>query len=96
MLIKKTLGYIDAPALSVPTLLTRLKEHDALSYTLETLKAIPSAVRAQYVAIVQDPFNSYYDAQLVFKLVKLVEAVGLKPVLLPYKPNGKPIHIKGF
>ena len=95
-LIKKTLGYIDAPSLSVPTLKQSLKGHRATSYTLDSLKAIPLAKREQYVAIVQDPFNSYYDAQLVFKLVKFVEKLGLKPVLLPYKPNGKPIHIKGF
>ncbi len=46
--------------------------------------------------IVQDPFTSYYDAQVVADLVRLVEKLGLKPVLLPFSPNGKPQHIKGF
>ncbi|RYV01280.1 hypothetical protein SOPP22_12805 [Shewanella sp. OPT22] len=95
-LITKTLGYIDAPALSVPTLTEQLKQHKAITYSLEKLKSLSETDRKQYVAIVQDPFNSFYDAQLVFKLIKLVETLGFNPVLLPYKPNGKPIHIKGF
>ncbi|MGB0895103.1 MAG: D-2-hydroxyglutarate dehydrogenase YdiJ [Parashewanella sp.] len=95
-LVKKTLGYVDAPALSVPTLQQSLVKHDAISYDLAKLNAIPSVERAKHVLVVQDPFNSFYDAQLVFKLIKLIEKLGLKPVLLPYKPNGKPIHIKGF
>ncbi len=95
-LIEKSLGYIDAPPLSVPTLKQSLKGHQAVSYTLESLHAIPESERQRLVAIVQDPFNSYYDAQLVFKLIKFVKKLGFEPILLPYKPNGKPIHIKGF
>ncbi|RLV58394.1 FAD-binding oxidoreductase [Parashewanella curva] len=94
--MRKTLGYVDAPALSVPTLDTHLKHHDATCYDLTKLQAIPEFERENYVLIVQDPFNSFYDAQLVVKLIKLIERLGLRPVLLPYKPNGKPIHIKGF
>ncbi|WP_133407131.1 D-2-hydroxyglutarate dehydrogenase YdiJ [Parashewanella tropica] len=95
-MMQKTLGYVDAPALSVPTLNSQLKQHDATSYDLAKLQAIPVSERLNYVLIVQDPFNSFYDAQLVVKLIKFIEKLGLRPVLLPYKPNGKPIHIKGF
>ena len=95
-LVKKSLGYVDAPSLSVPTLVNRLKGEQALSYTLTDLQAIPHSQKEQYVAVVQDPFNSFYDAQLVYKLIKLIKNLGFKPILLPYKPNGKPIHIKGF
>ncbi len=46
--------------------------------------------------IVQDPFTSYYDAQVVADFVRLVEKLGFNPVLLPFSPNGKAQHIKGF
>ncbi len=46
--------------------------------------------------MVQDPFTSYYDAKVVADFIKLIEKIGFKPVLLPFSPNGKAQHIKGF
>lgn len=94
--IKKAIGYVDAPALSVPTLKQRLDGHASRGYDLAALQAIPEHERAKFVLVVQDPFNSFYDSGLVFRFIQLIEKLGLKPVLLPFKPNGKPIHIKGF
>ncbi|GLP97861.1 D-2-hydroxyglutarate dehydrogenase YdiJ [Paraferrimonas sedimenticola] len=94
--VKHGLGYVDAPKLSYPTLRQQLAGHPALGYDLETLQAIPESERQDYVLIVQDPFNSFYDAQVVARAVLVCELLGFKPVLLPYKPNGKPMHIKGF
>jgi Fe-S oxidoreductase len=45
---------------------------------------------------VQDPFTSFYDAQVVESLVLLISKLGFEPVLLPFMPNGKPQHVKGF
>ncbi|NKF51544.1 FAD-binding oxidoreductase [Shewanella sp. WXL01] len=95
-LIKKSIGYVDSPLLSVPTLKQRLDGHASRGYDLEDLQALTEEQRAQHVLVVQDPFNSFYDAGLVYRFIQLVEKLGLKPVLLPYKPNGKPAHIKGF
>lgn len=94
--IKKAIGYVDAPALSVPTLKQRLDGHASRGYDLAALQAIPADERAKFVLVVQDPFNSFYDAGLVYRFIQLIEILGLKPVLLPFKPNGKPTHIKGF
>ena len=44
----------------------------------------------------QDPFTSYYDAQVVADFVRLAEKLGYQPVVLPFSPNGKAQHIKGF
>lgn len=46
--------------------------------------------------MVQDPFTSYYDAQVVADFVRLAEKIGYQPVVLPFSPNGKAQHIKGF
>lgn len=48
------------------------------------------------VLVVQDPFTSYYDAQVVADFIRLVEKLGYQPVVLPFSPNGKAQHIKGF
>ncbi|GAL06589.1 glycolate dehydrogenase subunit GlcD [Photobacterium aphoticum] len=96
MLTEKTIGYVDMPALSVPTLATTLKGHDATRFDLSALQALPADEKQAYVLIVQDPFTSYYDADVVSDFVALAEKLGKKPVLVPFKPNGKAQHIKGF
>ncbi|MCL1048837.1 FAD-binding oxidoreductase [Shewanella abyssi] len=94
--IKKSIGYVDTPALSVPTLKQRLEGHVSRGYDLAALQQISESERKNYVLVVQDPFNSFYEAGTVLHFIQLIEKLGLKPVLLPFKPNGKPIHIKGF
>lgn len=91
-----TIGFVDAPLLSVPTLKTQMKGNSALGYDLPALKALSVAERARFVLVVQDPFSSYYDAPVVADFIALVAALGFQPVLLPMKANGKPEHIKGF
>ncbi|OLQ90153.1 hypothetical protein BIY22_03885 [Vibrio panuliri] len=89
-----TVGYVDAPLLSVPTLAKRVKQ--LKPFDMQALAAMSSEEKAQHVLIVQDPFTSYYDADVVDDFVKLVIKLGKTPVLLPFKPNGKAQHIKGF
>lgn len=91
-----TTGFVDAPLLSQPTLAAQLRGQSAIGYDLAALKALPAAERARFVLVVQDPFTSYYDADVVADFVRLIEALGFQPVLLPFKPNGKPEHVKGF
>ncbi|MFZ4832945.1 D-2-hydroxyglutarate dehydrogenase YdiJ [Rouxiella sp. Mn2063] len=95
-LSRASVGMVDLPLLSSPTLRQQLLGHSAITMTLEQLESIPVSERDHYVLIVQDPFTSYYDAQVVADFVRLVEKLGKKPVLLPFSPNGKAQHIKGF
>ncbi|ACH66378.1 FAD linked oxidase, C-domain protein [Aliivibrio fischeri MJ11] len=93
---KKTLGYVDMPLLSIPTLKERCKRNDMTEFNLKRLSELTDKERQKYVLIVQDPFTSYYDAEVVSDFIELIQRLGLKPVLLPFKPNGKAQHIKGF
>ena len=95
-LVKNTVGYVDAPLLSKPTLAKRLKVQPTTRFNLKALSALPNSVRDDYVIIVQDPFTSYYDADVVDDFVSLVVKLGKHPIILPFKPNGKAQHIKGF
>jgi FAD/FMN-containing dehydrogenase/Fe-S oxidoreductase len=94
--IKKTVGYVDTPHLSSPSLKDRLNEHNALHFDLNELHGLSGDARLKKVLIVQDPFTSFYEAELIHDLVQLVEKLGYEPILLPFKPNGKPQHVKGF
>ncbi|MGQ8365758.1 D-2-hydroxyglutarate dehydrogenase YdiJ [Glaciecola sp. 1036] len=93
--LKHNIGYVDTPALSVPTLKHRIKQL-ACDYDYEQLAALSDAEKKDYVLIVQDPFTSFYEAELVEKTIKYLSLIGVKPVLLPFSPNGKPQHVKGF
>jgi FAD/FMN-containing dehydrogenase/Fe-S oxidoreductase len=92
----KHIGMIDLPLLSAPSLHEQLAGHCSANMTLEQLEALSGEQKAKTVLVVQDPFTSYYDAQVVADFVRLVEKVGYQPVVLPFSPNGKAQHIKGF
>ncbi|WP_058119658.1 FAD-binding and (Fe-S)-binding domain-containing protein [Photobacterium kishitanii] len=92
----KTIGYVDMPLLSVPTLVESLDGHHALCFDMQWLQALSDNERQNYVLIVQDPFTSFYDGQVVRDFIHLIEKLGKKPILLPFKPNGKAQHVKGF
>ncbi|MFQ2174538.1 FAD-binding and (Fe-S)-binding domain-containing protein [Aeromonas rivipollensis] len=93
---EKSIGMVDVPLLSIPTLAEELRDHKARYFDLPGLEAMSPEQRRQVVLIVQDPFTSYYDAPVVRDLVKLASKLGYQPYLLPFKPNGKPQHVKGF
>lgn len=93
---KKHIGMVDLPLLSSPTLKQQLSGHSAMNMTLEQLEAVSHTQRKEYVLVVQDPFTSFYEAKLVNDFVKLIEKLGYRPVLLPFSPNGKAQHVKGF
>ncbi|KXJ50641.1 MAG: hypothetical protein AXW17_01620 [Colwellia sp. Phe_37] len=95
-LSRASIGYVDTPLLSVPTLTQRATAHNFLLFDLEKLKKLSASDRAKSLLIVQDPFTSFYDAQVVEDFMLLAEKIGFRPILLPFKPNGKPQHVKGF
>ena len=95
-LSEKHIGMVDLPLLSAPSLQQQMVGHRTANMTLEQLEALGPDERAKTVLVVQDPFTSYYDAQVVSDFIRLVEKLGYQPVLLPFSPNGKAQHIKGF
>lgn len=94
--IRKTIGYIDTPILSQPTLSQMLNNNAAVQFDLVALQSLTPEQLSKKVCIVQDPFTSFYDAQVVESLVTLIAKLGFEPMLLPFMPNGKPQHVKGF
>lgn len=93
---KKTFGFVDVPCLSSPSLGNLLKDTQVEYFDLDkALKYTPSE-REKMVIIVQDTFTSVYDAKVVVSFVNLLSKLGKIPLLLPLKPNGKALHIRGY
>ncbi len=95
-LSEKTIGYVNTPLLSVPTLKKQVKKAGYSGFDLTKLQYLTDKQREGYVLIVQDPFTSFYDANTVQSMMALIRKLGLEPILLPFKPNGKAQHVKGF
>lgn len=93
-LIKKTVGYVDAPLLSDPPLVKRI--NNPSEFSLERLQTLSDEQKQRTVLIVQDPFTSFYEAEVVADLVTLLQTLNFVPIVVPFKPNGKPQHVKGF
>ena len=95
-LSERHIGLVDLPLLSTPSLKQQLIGHRSANTTLEQLESFSPERRAKTVLVVQDPFTSFYDAQVVADFIKLADKLGFEPVVLPFSPNGKAQHIKGF
>ncbi|GAB5381006.1 MAG: FAD-binding and (Fe-S)-binding domain-containing protein [Aliiglaciecola sp.] len=95
-LVEHRIGYVDAPLLSTPTLQERLENQNHSDFNMARLQRLSDQEKLRTVLIVQDPFTSFYEAELIEDLVALLTKLNFLPVVLPFKPNGKPQHVKGF
>lgn len=79
-------GLRDLPRFSTPTLASHLKpKHQP-----------PATFVSDSVILVQDAFTSFFDAPTVIAIIEALERMGKKVYVAPFKPNGKPMHVKGF
>ncbi len=93
--LKQLVGLIDAPALSTPNLTHQLTKVEGL-LTIEEIRKLPNDQKQSSVILLQDAFTSFYEAPLVIHFVKLLQKLGFRVCVAPFRPNGKPLHIKGL
>ena len=93
------LGLVDPPSLS------GIDPHQAISEAgfqiadlrrLADIKTDNPERFSRQVVIVQDAFTSYFETQTVVDLFRLLKLLEFEPSLMPFHPNGKPLHVHGF
>ena len=94
--LKQVVGYVDTPAFSVPNLVKRWQQSEFRVAEPSELAQLPVEQQQQLVAIVQDPFTSFYEAEIVHSFAQLAARLGYQPVLIPFVGQGKAQHVKGF
>jgi Fe-S oxidoreductase len=94
--ILRAVGLVHTPTLSGLNIDRAIAERGVETATPDALRALDGAERARSVVIVQDAFTSYYETPLLLDLVDLIQALGFRPWLAPYRPNGKALHVHGF
>ena len=94
---ERSIGMVDVPLLSQPNPAKKADRQSCHPVRIgRTGTPVFRGTQQDRYSIVQDPFTSYYDAAVVHDLVLLIEKLGFRPWLVPFTPNGKPKHIKGF
>jgi len=95
-LLARTAGMVDSPKLTGVDLHKALERQGVLWATRENINSLNEEQRSNAVIVVQDAFTSYFETQLVLDLLNLLQKLGFTPLLAPFKPNGKPLHVHGF
>ena len=92
----KVLGLQDLPAITSthPTKDSCLKGANIASVDL--IDAIAETERHKTVVIVQDAFTSFFETPLLTDLVELLIRLGFRPLVAPFRPNGKILHVYGY
>jgi FAD/FMN-containing dehydrogenase/Fe-S oxidoreductase len=91
-----TLGLVDMPALSAPSLPGYLRHHPNYRFMPDDWLLTSHADRARTVFIIQDAFTSFFDAGVAIDILQLIERLGFVPRVVPFMPSGKPLQVKGF
>ena len=93
------LGLVDSPSLS------GIDPHRAIAEAgfqvtdlnrLTVMKTENPERFSRQVVIVQDAFTSYFETSVVVDLFELLKLLEFEPSLMPFHPNGKPLHVHGF
>ncbi len=63
---------------------------------IETIYTMTQEQKANTVIILQDAFTSYYEADLVNKVIRFFDSIKINVIMLPFFANGKPLYVKGF
>jgi FAD/FMN-containing dehydrogenase/Fe-S oxidoreductase len=92
----RRLGLVALPELAVTNLLAELGRRGVMLATPEALQAVPEAERHRSVVVVQDAFTTHYEPAVVLDLFELLQRLGFRPWLAPFRPNGKPQHVLGM
>ena len=90
------IGLVHTPRLSGMDLKGELARRGVALATPAALAALSPAERLRSVVVVPDAFTSFYETSVLLDLLDLLGAIGIRPWLAPYRPNGKPLHVHGF
>lgn len=94
--IMRRVGIVDTPRLAEATLAAGLRERRAPAFDVAALGRLDEAERARTVVVVQDAFTTFYEPGVALAAYDVLTKLGRRVVFLPYRENGKGLHIKGF
>ena len=92
----RAIGLVHTPKFSPMSMRRELAARGIAVASPEMLAALSVEERARSVVLVQDAFTSWYEPRVVLAVLDLMRAIGFRPFVAPFRPNGKPLHVHGF
>ncbi|MFK4501965.1 FAD/FMN-containing dehydrogenase/Fe-S oxidoreductase [Bradyrhizobium japonicum] len=92
----RAVGLVHTPKFSQVSMKRELAARGIALATPELLSSLSVEERARSVVLVQDAFTRWYEPRVVLAVLDLMQAMGFKPCIAPFRPNGKPLHVHGF
>src|SRR5207244_3186716 len=94
--LENWIGIVDSPALSEERLAQALESRGAQKFDLRKLRSLDAAEKKKTVLVAQDAFTTFYESNVALAAYDVLTRLGFNVVFLPYRENGKALHIKGF
>ncbi|WP_330924461.1 FAD-binding and (Fe-S)-binding domain-containing protein [Candidatus Sororendozoicomonas aggregata] len=94
--IARTMGLTALPVITSASPIKDICRSGAAIASPSLLKCIPDSEKSKTVIIVQDAFTSFFDTPLLTDLTELLIRLGYRPLIAPFNPNGKVLHVYGF
>ena len=91
--LAKTLGMVDPPILSRPHYRQLAGRHQLDQFHHSSWQQHPAD---RLVFVLPDAITAFYEAPTFIDALLSLRALGFRPVLLPFRENGKAKHVKGF
>ena len=96
-LIDWTTGLTDIPLFSSPSAEIELQKRGARRWDVRPPhRTEEPGKKTDAVVLLQDAFTSFYDADVVASTYDVLTKLDVEVYILPFFPNGKPHHIKGY
>ena len=96
VLLNQFVGLCDLPPISRPSVKSGLNRRHAPPLDETHLQNLTAEEKARSVILLQDAFTTYFEASLVLDIYDLLRMLGYVVYVAPVRPNGKPLHVKGF
>ncbi|WP_417845927.1 FAD-binding and (Fe-S)-binding domain-containing protein [Thalassospira povalilytica] len=95
-IFKRFIGLTDLPKLDTRGLKSGLRARGIGKFRQADLDGLSADEKARSVIILQDCFTTHYDTDVFLAHVDLLQRLGYRVFVPPYRPNGKAMHVKGF
>jgi Fe-S oxidoreductase len=95
-ILKNVAGMVDSPLIHKLNIRKELYKRNVSYADASVLNKLTEIEKEKTVVIVQDAFTSFFETDMVLEFVELLQALGFRIWMMPYQPNGKPLHVHGF
>ena len=95
-IMARYVGMVDSPLLTGINLQQAAKKLSIPYATLEVIAKLSEDEKSRAVIVVQDAFTSYFETKVVVDILTFLKKMNFVPLLAPFKPNGKALHVHGF